>query len=76
LQQVLERQGGYHWLDAEPRTLTGKEHRPAYGSDGDYFSKPSADHIFETVYELMHEGNPAKYPLFYTRLKPTFEIIG
>ncbi len=67
LQQVLEKQGGYHWLDAEPRTLTGKEHRPAYGSDGDYFSKPNIDHTFETVYELMHESNPAKYPLFYTQ---------
>ena len=43
LQQVLERQGGYHWLDAEPRTLAAKEHRPAYGSDGDYWSKPNRE---------------------------------
>ncbi|HVR11516.1 MAG TPA: thiamine pyrophosphate-dependent enzyme [Thermoanaerobaculia bacterium] len=65
LQQVLEGQGGYAWLDAEPRTLSGAEHRPAYGSDGDYWSKPNREQLFETVYELMHEANPAAYPLFY-----------
>jgi len=62
LQQVVERQGGYHWLDAEPRTLSGAAHRPAYGSDGDYFSKPSREDIFETVYELMHAADPTQYP--------------
>ena len=65
MQQVLERQGGYHWLDAEPRTLCAAEHRPAYGSDGDYWSKPNAEQIFETVYELMHEAEPERFPLFY-----------
>ncbi|HYL04992.1 MAG TPA: thiamine pyrophosphate-dependent enzyme [Thermoanaerobaculia bacterium] len=65
LQQVIETQGGYAWLDSEPRTLTGAEHRPAYGSDGDYWSKPNREQLFETVYELMHEANPAKHPLFY-----------
>jgi pyruvate/2-oxoglutarate/acetoin dehydrogenase E1 component/TPP-dependent pyruvate/acetoin dehydrogenase alpha subunit len=65
LQQVLEAQGGYAWLDAEPRTLSGAEHRPAYGSDGDYWSKPNREQLFETVYELMHEASPAAYPLFY-----------
>jgi pyruvate/2-oxoglutarate/acetoin dehydrogenase E1 component/TPP-dependent pyruvate/acetoin dehydrogenase alpha subunit len=65
LQQVLEAQGGYAWLDAEPRTLTGAEHRPAYGSDGDYWSKPNREQLFEVVYELMHEAKPAAYPLFY-----------
>ena len=65
LQQVLERQGGYQWLDAAPRTLPAQPHRPAYGSDGDYWSKPNREAIFETVYELMHEAQPAKYPIFY-----------
>jgi len=62
LQQVLEEQGGYQYLDSKPVTLSAKAHRPAYGSDGDYFSKPSADDVFETVYRLMHEVHPGKYP--------------
>ena len=65
MQQVLERQGGYSWLDGEPRTLTATEHRPAYGSDGDYWSKPNAEQIFQTVYELMHEAEPERFPIFY-----------
>ncbi|HET7376158.1 MAG TPA: transketolase C-terminal domain-containing protein, partial [Anaerolineae bacterium] len=65
LQEVIEKQGGYHWLDSEPRTLPGQAHRPAYGSDGDYWSKPNAEQVFEAAYELMHEADPAKYPLFY-----------
>jgi 2-oxoisovalerate dehydrogenase E1 component len=65
MQEVLEKQGGFSWLDAVPRTLSAKEHRPAYGSDGNYFSKPSREDIFEAVYEMMHEANPTKYPLFY-----------
>ncbi|MGH7594806.1 MAG: alpha-ketoacid dehydrogenase subunit alpha/beta [bacterium] len=65
MQEVLEKQNGYRWLDSKPRTLTGKAHRPAYGSDGDYWSKPNVETIFETVYELMHEAAPGKYPLFY-----------
>ena len=65
LQKVLEEQGGYQYLDAEPRTLAAKEHRPAYGSDGDYFSKPSADDVFDAVYEMMHEADPAQYPRIY-----------
>jgi pyruvate/2-oxoglutarate/acetoin dehydrogenase E1 component len=65
LQEVIEKQGGYRYLDSEPRTITGKPHRPAYGSDGDYFSKPNVEQIFESVYELMNEVNPAKYPIFY-----------
>ena len=65
MQQALEKQGGYAWLDAEPRTLSGKEHRPAYGSDGDYFSKPNRETIFETVYELMHEAAPEEFPVFW-----------
>jgi len=62
---VLEVQGGYQFLDAEPITLASKEHRPAYGSDGDYFSKPNADDVFDAVYNLMHESDPEKYPSIY-----------
>lgn len=65
MQQVLEVQKGYQYLDSEPRTLTSKEHRPAYGSDGDYFSKPSMEDVVEVVVELMHEVNPLKYPSLY-----------
>ncbi len=64
LQEVIEKQGGYYWLDSEPRTLPGETHRPAYGSDGDYWSKPNAETVFKTVYELMHEVDPAEYPLY------------
>jgi pyruvate/2-oxoglutarate/acetoin dehydrogenase E1 component/TPP-dependent pyruvate/acetoin dehydrogenase alpha subunit len=65
MQQVLEAQGGHAWLDAAPRTLTGREHRPAYGSDGDYWSKPNRETVFEAVYEMMHEAAPGKFPIFY-----------
>ncbi len=64
-QQVIEVQGGFRWLDASPVTLPAREHRPAYGSDGNYFSKPNAEDIFEAVYELMNEADPARYPRFY-----------
>jgi hypothetical protein len=63
LQEVIEKQGGYSWLDAPPRTLTGTPHRPAYGSDGDYWSKPNAEQVFEVAYALMHEADPGKYPV-------------
>jgi len=62
LQQILEKQKGYYFLDSAPRTISAKEHRPPYGTDGDYFSKPSVDDIIEVVYEMMSEANPAKYP--------------
>jgi 2-oxoisovalerate dehydrogenase E1 component len=65
LQEVIEKQGGYTWLDSPPRTLPAKAHRPAYGSDGDYWSKPNVEQIFEAVYELMHEVDPKAYPLFF-----------
>ena len=61
LQEVLEKQGGWTYLDSPPKTLTGKEHRPAYTTDGDYFSKPSAEDIFDTVYGMMKEAVPEKY---------------
>jgi pyruvate/2-oxoglutarate/acetoin dehydrogenase E1 component/TPP-dependent pyruvate/acetoin dehydrogenase alpha subunit len=65
LQQILEEQKGYYHLDAKPRTLTAKAHRPPYGSDGDYFSKPSVDDIIEVAYQMMNESNPNKYPSIY-----------
>lgn len=65
MQKVLEEQNGYEWLDSQPITIAAKEHRPAYGSDGDYFSKPSREEIFHGVYALMHEAMPARYPLFW-----------
>lgn len=64
MQQVLETQNGYRWLDSKPVTLTAKPHRPAYGSDGDYFSKPSTEDVFDTIYAMMHEYNPQQYPKF------------
>ena len=65
MQTVLEKQKGYYWLDSEPRTLPAQPHRPAYGTDGDYFSKPNVETVFETVYDLMNEADPAAYPIFY-----------
>lgn len=61
MQEVIERQGGWQYLDSAPRTLTGREHRPAYTTDGDYFSKPNAEDIFDAVYGMMKEAFPAKY---------------
>ncbi|QKJ63654.1 thiamine pyrophosphate-dependent enzyme [Flavobacterium sp. M31R6] len=65
LQQIVEQQDAYNHLDSKPQTLTAKAHRPAYGTDGDYFSKPSAEDIYEKIYEMMHEVNPSKYPSLY-----------
>jgi pyruvate/2-oxoglutarate/acetoin dehydrogenase E1 component/TPP-dependent pyruvate/acetoin dehydrogenase alpha subunit len=65
LQKVMEEQGGYSYLDSAPVTLTAKDHRPAYGSDGDYFSKPSSDDVFDCIYILMREVSPEKYPNIY-----------
>ncbi|CAM1350263.1 alpha-ketoacid dehydrogenase subunit alpha/beta [Tenacibaculum crassostreae] len=65
LQEIVENQNGYKYLDSKPQTLTAKAHRPAYGTDGDYFSKPSAEDIFEKVYEIMHEANPTKFKSLY-----------
>ena len=62
MQEALERQGGFQWLDAPPRTLSAKPHRPAYGSDGDYFSKPNREQIAEVVYEMMRDSAPEKFP--------------
>jgi pyruvate/2-oxoglutarate/acetoin dehydrogenase E1 component/TPP-dependent pyruvate/acetoin dehydrogenase alpha subunit len=65
MQEALEKQGGYQWLDSAPRTLSGKAHRPAYGTDGNYWSKPNAEDIFYAVYGIMNESQPQKFPLFY-----------
>lgn len=65
LQQVLETQQGYYLLDSQPRTLSAKEHRPPYGTDGDYFSKPSIDDIIEIAYQMMSEAKPDKYSALY-----------
>ena len=60
--EIIEKQGGYQYLDSPPQTLTGKAHRPAYGTDGDYFSKPNAEDIFEKVYDILHEARPSDFP--------------
>lgn len=65
LQEILENQNAFQYLDSKPTTLTAKAHRTAYGTDGDYFSKPSAEDIFEKVYEIMHEYNPTKFKSLY-----------
>ncbi len=65
MQQVLEVQKGYYQLDSEPRTLCAHPHRPAYGTDGDYFSKPNAEDLVELVYEMMHDSNPSQFPKLY-----------
>lgn len=62
LNHIVEVQGAYHYLDSKPQTLTAKDHRPAYGTDGDYFSKPSVEDVYEKVYEIMHETDPEKFP--------------
>jgi pyruvate/2-oxoglutarate/acetoin dehydrogenase E1 component/TPP-dependent pyruvate/acetoin dehydrogenase alpha subunit len=64
-QQVLDGQQAYRYLDAQPRCLSGHAHRPPYGTDGDYFSKPNAEDVFDTVYELMHEAEPERFPAIY-----------
>jgi pyruvate/2-oxoglutarate/acetoin dehydrogenase E1 component/TPP-dependent pyruvate/acetoin dehydrogenase alpha subunit len=65
MQRVLEGQKAYKYLDCEPRTLTAMDHRPAYATDGDYFSNPNAENVFDAVYDIMHESNPKKYPALY-----------
>lgn len=65
LKEVIETAGGYTWLDSAPKTLPAKAHRPSTGADGDYFSKPSAEDVFDTVHSIMHQVNPTKYTEFY-----------
>jgi len=65
LNEIVENQNAFEFLDSKPRTLTAKAHRPAYGTDGDYFSKPNTEDIFEAIYEIMHESNPNKFKELY-----------
>lgn len=65
LQQIMEVQGAFRYLDTDPKTLAAKEHRPAYGSDGDYFSKPGTEDIYETAYEIMSDCDPVQFPPIY-----------
>jgi pyruvate/2-oxoglutarate/acetoin dehydrogenase E1 component len=65
LDKILVEQQAYYHLDSAPVTLSAKDHRPAYGTDGDYFSKPSIDDIVETAYGIMHEANPNAFPAIY-----------
>ena len=65
MQKIIEEQKAYNFLDSEPQTLAAKEHRPPYGKDGDYFTKPSSEDIFEKVYLMMSESNPSKFPSLY-----------
>ncbi|MGB5462282.1 MAG: thiamine pyrophosphate-dependent enzyme [Aureibaculum sp.] len=65
LNDILNRQNAFEYLDGKPKTITSKNHRAAYGTDGDYFSKPSIEDIFEGIYEMMHEVNPSKYKKLY-----------
>ncbi len=65
MQKVIEEQNGYRYLDANPATVTAKEHRAAYSTDGDYFSNPNAEDVFDAIYNIMHEYNPGKYQRIY-----------
>ncbi len=65
LQKVMEEQKGFHYLDAVPLTVTAQAHRAAYGTDGDYFSNPNAEDVFDCIYNMMHDYNPAKYPKIF-----------
>lgn len=64
LQQIIEKQNGFQWLDSAPVTLTAKDHRAAYGSDGDFFSKPSVEDVVNSVYRIFNEYNPQQFPLY------------
>ena len=65
LQQIIDAQNGYDYLDSKPQTLSAKAHRPSYGTDGDYFSKPSVEDVFEKIYAIMHEAKPSQFPSLY-----------
>ena len=65
MQQVLETQNGYNYLDSPPITITAQDHRPAYGDDGDYFSKSNQDDIIDKCYNMMHDSDPKKYPKIF-----------
>ena len=73
LREVTETQGGYRYLDSPPATLTAAAHRPPYGSDGDYFSKPNSEDIYEKVYNIIHETDHAYYPAVFYK-KPAIHL--
>ncbi len=76
MQQVLERQGGYYYLDSKPKTIHSWAHRPAYATDGDYFSKANTEDVFDYVYEIMHESDPQRFPSIYNEeVKPDWKSI-
>jgi len=61
MQEVLEKQGGYRYLDSPPTTLSAKDHRPPYGTDGDYFSKPNVEDVYNTAFHMVHEAEPGRF---------------
>ncbi len=65
MQEVLEKQGGFAWLDSAPMTISAQAHRPAYGSDGNYWSKPNTEGVFEAIYQMIHESDPQQFPIFF-----------
>jgi hypothetical protein len=65
MQEVIDKQGGFTWLDTPAKCLAARAHRPAYSSDGDYFSKPNVENVVDTVYEMMREADPSTYPAIY-----------
>ncbi|WP_246011884.1 alpha-ketoacid dehydrogenase subunit alpha/beta [Chryseotalea sanaruensis] len=65
MQKVVEEQGAYRYLDSQPLTIAAKEHRPAYASDGDYFSKPNPETVFDKIYAMMQEAEPERFPAIY-----------
>ncbi|GAB3813007.1 hypothetical protein GCM10028895_04600 [Pontibacter rugosus] len=65
MQQVVDEQGAWRWLDSKPACISAQAHRPAYSSDGDYFSKPNSEDVFETIYQIMREADPKAYSVIY-----------
>jgi hypothetical protein len=65
MEEVLDKQNAYRWLDSKPVCIAAQPHRPAYTSDGDYFSKPNVDTVFDAVYEMMSEAQPSRFPDLY-----------
>jgi hypothetical protein len=66
MQKVIEEQGAYQYLDSAPLTIAAKDHRPAYATDGDYFSKPNIEEVIDKIYAMMRESDPNKFPAIYS----------
>lgn len=73
MQQVLEMQEGYYYLDSTPKSIHSWAHRPAYATDGDYFSKPNSEDVFDYVYDIMHDYDPENYPAIYSNYKVKYK---